>query len=180
MRAVAEDRDLVALLKTGDTDALEQLIMRWRSGAEAYARGILHDPQTAEDAVQEAFSRIYAVRTGLDEQCSFSAYLYTAVKRICIDILRKQKRFPVLPGDLPDLPADSAETEYLNSWERMERIHLLASLDEQDRALLMAFSLEGKTTKQIAGEMQMSDGQVRIRLHRIRRRLKKGMSNDAG
>ena len=176
---VAEDRKLVALLKTGNTDALEQLITRWRSGAEAYARGILHDPQSAEDVVQEAFSRIYAVRTGRDEECSFSAYLYTIVRRICIDTLRKQKRFPELPGDLPDLPVESAEAEYLNSWERLERIHLLASLDEKDRALLLAFSLEGKATKQIADEMKLSDGQVRIRLHRIRRRLKKGMSNDA-
>ena len=176
---VAEDRKLVALLKTGNTDALEQLVTRWRSGAEAYARGILHDPQSAEDVVQEAFSRIYAVRTGLDEACSFSAYLYTIVRRICIDTLRKQKHFPELPGDLPDLPVKSAEAEYLNSWERLERIHLLASLDEKDRALLLAFSLEGKATKQIADEMKMSDGQVRIRLHRIRRRLKKGMSYDA-
>ena len=61
----------------------------------------------------------------------------------------------------------------------IERIHLLASLDEQDRALLLAFSMEGKTTRQIADEMKMTDGQVRIRLHRIRRRLRKGRSNNA-
>ena len=64
---MAEDRDLVALLKTGDAEALEQLIMRWRSRAEAYANSCLHDSQAAEDAVQEAFARIYAVRTGLDD-----------------------------------------------------------------------------------------------------------------
>lgn len=71
---MAEDRDLVVLLKAGNADALEQLIVRWRSRAEAYATSILHDSQSAEDAVQEAFSRIYAVRTGLDEDRSFSAY----------------------------------------------------------------------------------------------------------
>ena len=48
-----------------------------------------------------------------------------------------------------------------------------------DRKLLTAFSLEGKSTKQIAGEMNLTDGQVRVRLHRIRRKLRKGMSNDA-
>ena len=70
---MAEDRDLAAQLKAGNTEALKQLIMRWRSGAEVYANSILHDPQAAEDAVQEAFSRIYALRSGLDEKCSFSA-----------------------------------------------------------------------------------------------------------
>lgn len=173
------DRDLVALLKTGDIPAFEQLIMRRRSGAEAYARSILHDSQAAEDAVQEAFSRIYAVRADLDENCSFSSYLYTIVRRICIDMLRKRSRSPELPGDLPDFPVNSAEAEYISRWERLNRIHLLAALDESDRQLLIAFSLEGKTTRQIANEKNMSDGQVRIRLHRIRKKLQKGMSNNA-
>ncbi|MCR5565908.1 MAG: sigma-70 family RNA polymerase sigma factor, partial [Clostridiales bacterium] len=166
-------------LKAGNTEALEQLIMRWRSGAEAYANSVLHDPQAAEDAVQEAFSRIYALRSGLDEKCSFSAYLFTIVRRICIDTLRKQRRFPDLPGELPEPPVESAEAECIRNWERLNRIHLLAVLDETDRKLLLAFSLEGKPTKQIAREMNLSDGQVRVRLHRIRRKLKKGLDNDA-
>ena len=176
---MAEDRELAAQLKAGNTEALEQLIMRWRSGAEAYANSILHDPQSAEDAVQEAFSRIYALRDGLDEKCSFSAYLFTIVRRICIDTLRKQRRFPVLPGELPEPPVESAEAECIRNWERLNRIHLLAALDETDRKLLLAFSLEGRPTKQIAREMNLTDGQVRVRLHRIRRKLKKGMDDDA-
>ena len=176
---MAEDRELVAMLKTGDAEALEQLIMRWRSRAEAYAASILHDYQAAEEAVQDAFSRIYAARTSLDEERSFSAYLFTVIRRICIDEMRKRKRYPELPGILPDPPVDSAETEYIRHLERLNRMHLLASLDETDRKLLLAFSLEGKSTKQIAGEMNMSDGQVRIRLHRIRRKLKNGMNDDA-
>lgn len=176
---MAEDRELAAQLKAGNTEALEQLIIRWRSGAEAYANSILHDPQSAEDAVQEAFSRIYALRDGLDEKCSFSAYLFTIVRRICIDTLRKQRRFPVFPGELPEPPVESAEAECIRNWERLNRIHLLAALDETDRKLLLAFSLEGKPTKQIAREMNLTDGQVRVRLHRIRRKLKKGMDDDA-
>ena len=55
---MSEDQNLVARLKAGDTEALEQLIIRWRFRAEAYANSILHDSQAAEDVVQEAFSRI--------------------------------------------------------------------------------------------------------------------------
>ncbi len=174
-----EERELAARLRTGDTEALAALIARRRSGAEAYARAFLRDPQAAEDAVQEAFSRIYAARADLDGACSFSAYLYTVVKRICLDELRKRKRYPDLPGDLPEPPVESAEAEYLRRQERLNRIHLLAALDETDRKLLLAFSLEGKPTKQIAEEMRLSDVQVRVRLHRIRKKLRKGMKDDA-
>ena len=176
---MAEEQELVALLKAGSTEALEQLIRRLRPGAEAYARGILRDSQAAEDAVQEAFARIWTVRAELDERRSFSAYLYTAVRRICIDAIRKRKRFPDLPGDLPEMPVDSAEAECIRGLERLNRIHLLASLEEKDRRMLLAFSLEGKPTRQIASEMHLSDVQVRVRLHRIRKSLRKGMSHDA-
>ncbi len=172
-----EDRELVALLKAGNIDAFEHLIMRWRSRTEAYAFNILHDSQSAEDAIQEAFSRIYALRDGLNENCSFSAYLFTIVRRICIDELRKRKHSPDLPGVLPDLPIQSAEEEYLSHWKRLNRIHLLATLNDADRKVLLAYSMEGKTTRQIAKEMKLAEGLIRVRLHRIRRKLK-GMSND--
>lgn len=174
-----EDRDTLVSLKAGSTEALEKLIERWRVRAEAYADGILHDRHAAQDAVQEAFSRIWALRTGLDERFGFAPYLFTIVRRICIDELRRRKRRPDLPGDLPDLPAGSAEADFIERWERLRRMRLLAELDERDRKLLLAFSLEGKPTKQIAGEMGLSDVQVRVRLHRIRRKLKKGMNDDA-
>ena len=73
----------------------------------------------------------------------------------------------------------SAEAEFISRWERLNRIRLLALLDETDRKLLLAFSLEGKPTKQIARELRLTDGQVRVRLHRIRRKLRKGMNVDA-
>ena len=152
---VSEDRVLVEMLKAGDENALEQLIMRWRPAAEAYARNCLHDLQAAEDAVQESFSRIWAVRSGLDSDRSFPAYLYTIVKRICIDMLRKKSRSPVVAAVLPEIPVDSAEVEFIKRWERLNRIHLLAGLDEADRRLLLAFSLEGKPTKQIADELRL-------------------------
>ncbi len=174
-----EDRDLTASLKAGNAGALEKLIERWRVRAETYANGILRDPHAAQDAVQEAFARIWALRTGLDERLGFSPYLFTVVRRICVDELRRRKRRPDLPGDLPDLPAGSAEADFIRRWERLRRMELLAALDEADRKLLLAFALEGKPTKQIAGETGMSDVQVRVRLHRIRRKLKKGMNDDA-
>ena len=174
---MTEDRELAALLKAGNTDALEQLILRWRSRAEAYAFSILHDSQAAEDAVQEAFARIYALRTGLNENCSFSAYLFTIVRRICIDELRKQKHTPDLPGELPDMPVQSAEEEYLSRWERLNHIHLLATLNKVDRELLLAFSIEDNPARLIAKEMCLPEGLVRVRLYRIRRKLK-GMNKD--
>lgn len=170
------DRELMERMKADDTGALEELILRWRERAESYAVSILHDSHLAEDAVMEAFARIYAARAEYETRYAFSTYLYVIVRRICVSELRRAQRRPALLAKetLPDLPADSAEAEYITRWERENRIGRLAELDEKDRRLLLGFSLEGKTTRELAAETGMTEGQVRVRLHRIRKRLRKG------
>ena len=71
------------------------------------------------------------------------------------------------------------DEKYVEQYGRWKAKIDPALMDETDRKLLTAFSLEGKSTKQIAGEMNLTDGQVRVRLHRIRKKMKKGMKDDA-
>ena len=163
-------------VKEGDTEALAQLVTCWRSRAEAYAAGILRDPHLAEDCVQEAFARLYAARMEYNPRYAFSTYLYVILRRICLSELRRLRRSPKLlqTEELADWPVDSAEAEYLARWERGSRLMRLAALDERERRLLLGQALEGKSVRELADETGMTPGQVRVRLHRIRRRLKRG------
>ena len=68
------DRELMERMKADNTDALEELILRWRERAESYAVSILHDSHLAEDAVMEAFARIYAARAEYETRYAFSTY----------------------------------------------------------------------------------------------------------
>ena len=174
VKRVDGDRELMRRVKAGDEAALDALIRRWRGPAEQYAARILQDAQAAEDAAQEAFARLYAARARYDERYAFSAYLYAIVKRVCVDDLRKRRRRPLLPGVLPDIPAESAEDEYLQRTESLDRLHRVAELEGADKRLLLGFALEGKSCRELARELGMSEGQVRVRLHRVRKRLRKG------
>ena len=163
-------------VKAGDTEALEQLIGRWRGRAEAYAAGILRDAHLAEDCVQEAFARAYAARAEYEPRYAFSTWLYVILRRVCVSELRRLRRAP-RPAPMEELaewPADSAEAEYLARWEKSSRLMRLAALDEGERRLLLGQALEGKSVRELADETGMTPGQVRVRLHRIRRRLKRG------
>jgi len=48
---------------------------------------------------------------------------------------------------------------------------LLSSLGERDRELLVLRYLEDQTQPQIAARLGMPEGTVKVRLHRLRRRL---------
>ncbi len=175
---MAEERELANRLAEGNVDALEQLIGRWRGPAERYADSILHDSFAAEDAVQEAFARVWAARSAYDPRYAFSTYLYTVVRRVCIDRIRREKHSPVPLAALPEIPAASAEEEYLLHNAKLERIHRIAQLNEMDRKLLLGSALEGKPIRELARELGLSEVHARVRLHRIRKSLKKGLECD--
>ncbi len=175
---MAEERELAKRLAAGDVGALEQLIGRWRGPAEHYAFRILHDSFAAEDAVQEAFARVWAARSAYDTRYAFSTYLYTVVRRVCIDRIRREKHTPVPLEELPEIPAMSAEDEYMLHNAKLERIHRIARLNETDRKLLLGSALEGRPIRELARELGLSEVHARVRLHRIRKSLKKGMVYD--
>ena len=56
------DSQLMARLCQGDDSALDLLIHRHRAAAEQYARVLLQDAGAAEEAVMDAFARVYLLR----------------------------------------------------------------------------------------------------------------------
>ena len=65
-----------------------------------------------------------------------------------------------------------AEGEALRREERMRLWDAIAALDERDRALLEGFALAGMSYRELAQRRGMTTAQVKLRLHRIRRRLR--------
>lgn len=165
-----DDNQLMARLAAGDESALEELILRHRTAALRQAQGILGDHALAEDMVQEAFARVYLLRYKYRPDFAFTTYLRTLVRNLCIDQLRRRR---VAAEAQPQGEADSAEVAY---WERERRMQLwneLRSLDEADRALLTGYALDGLSYRELAQLTGLSLTTVKIRLHRIRKRLRK-------
>lgn len=166
------DNDLMARLALGDTDALTELVQRNRAWAETLAENILRDHAQAEDVVQEAFARVYLLRADYQPTFAFRTYLSVLVRRLCIDQLRRDRRAEPM-AELPEKLAESAENQYLRREERMTLWSLIGELDPTDRALLIGYALDGTPYRELARRHGMSLAQVKIRLHRIRKRLLK-------
>ena len=168
-----DDNELMARLKMGDTDALALLIRRHRSWALARAEDMLHDGALAEDVVQEAFARVYLLRERYRQEFAFATWLGVLVRNLCIDQLRRRRLAPMPVEPLPEAGSeDSAEAVFLRKEARLALLNELASLGDTDRALLTGFALEGESYQALARRTGLTLGQVKIRLHRIRRRLR--------
>lgn len=167
-----EDNELMARLALGDTDALTALIARHRSWVERMAAQLLHDDTEAQDVAQEVFARVYLLRQRYQPTFAFRTYLGVIVRSLCADRLRRAHRAPLLPGSLPESPVPSAEEAFLQQEDDVHLWRLIADLPAEDRALLEGYALSGLKYRELAQRLNLTPGQVKIRLHRIRRRLK--------
>ena len=168
-----DDNELMARLKQGDTDALALLIRRHRPWALARAESMLHDAPLAEDVVQEAFARVYLLRERYRPEFAFATWLGVLVRNLCIDQMRRRHLSPMPMEPLPETGSeDSAEAAFLRKETRLALLSKLAALDDTDRALLTGFALEGESYQALARRSGLTLGQVKIRLHRIRKRLR--------
>lgn len=165
-------------LQQGDNDALEPLVLRHRAPAEQYARSILRDDALAEDVVQEAFARVYLYRAAYRPEFSFRSWLLVMVRRLCIDQLRRRSHAPVPVDTLPEIPAASAEAACMEKLRRLQLMDELSSLTEPDRTLLIGCALEDRSYQELARLTGLSSPQVRVRLHRLRKRLREKERED--
>ena len=82
--------DLVEKAKAGDQKALGDLLQRMRSRAMSVALKVLHNQDDAQDAVQDAFIKVWKNLASFEGRSSFSTWLHRIVMNASLDILRKR------------------------------------------------------------------------------------------
>lgn len=164
--------------------SLEEL---WRAAWEshggalhAYLRRRLSRPDEADDLLQETFVRAIRARAGGLAPESIRAYLFTTAHRLLID--RAQRASEMLFSELGDdadapwiqVAAPATDSPELATRRRRFAERLLAALDTLPPAHRRAFELavlRHLPYAEIARRERWSAEQVRVNLHRARRKL---------
>jgi RNA polymerase sigma-70 factor, ECF subfamily len=172
-------RDLLDRCRRGEREAFVELVERTYRQVYTLAVRLVGDRHEAEDVAQEAYLRVHRSLRGFRGDSSFQTWLYRIVANTAMTHLRKRGRF----GDLADEPetvlrlADSGSSEGEVDMDHV-RVALNALPDAQ-RVVLLMKDAYGFTCREIADEMGVSEGAVKVRLHRARRRLKDSMYGQA-
>jgi RNA polymerase sigma-70 factor (ECF subfamily) len=128
----------------------------------------------AEDAVQECFADLYLHRSSYRPDFSFSTFLGALIRHKSIDILRKLKHQPFPVQEMPEIKeVETPESLCIRKEIYTGLNRALNELPSDQREMLLLFALHGMDYQQIAKELHKSIPQVKIGLHRIRKKLKK-------
>lgn len=157
---------------TQEKPSLRQVFVTEESPLLRFACGILHQRETAEDIVQEAFLRLHS---HWDEVANPRAWLYRTVRNLALNHLRDHKRETVT-DELPEWDAASGPEEPLQRLEAAGAVRLLlAELSEEDRTLIRLKYHDEFKYEQISRATGLSVGNVGYKLHHLLKSLADGL-----
>ena len=171
---IDSERLLAAHAADGDGGAIEQLYDRYEKRLFNYCHRITGNREDAADATQEAFCNVIQRLPGVDvAQLNFGAYLFTAARNACIDIIAQRKR-AIATDELPDeagavLPIEfDPERSALNEDQKRAARAANARLPEKQRTVLALREVAELSYEDIAGAMEMNANSVAQLISRAR------------
>lgn len=149
---------------------------RGRSRLLQMARRLLESQDDAEDALQEAFSRLWPRAETLRTEAEAEKLATVTVRNLSIDQLRRQSDHP--NADIGELPNDTAlTTDTEAEQERREQYEIVQQLITQrltplQQRILRLHDMEDQSYDEIAKQEGMQEAAVRMQLSRARKMIR--------
>jgi RNA polymerase sigma-70 factor, ECF subfamily len=153
----------------------------WSNQLERFIMVRLGDPQLAEEIAQEAMIRLIAKQRAGEVILQPRAWLFRAARNLAVDVVRRRLPSPLgleALAMLPDRRGEHDEGELdtrVGEVQRLEVLEwlpgLLRKLSLSDQDVLESRYALGMSCQDLAAEKRISVANVKVRLHRARRRL---------
>jgi RNA polymerase sigma-70 factor (ECF subfamily) len=173
------DDELLAQVAHGDGVAFARLVQRHRGRVMALSARITGNRATAEEIVQETFTRVWINasrwRPQKQDRATFASWLSRVATNLSIDQARKTRTLPLDAAPEPIDTADRADARLIGE-ERMAKFQTaLQALPSRQRAALALTYDEGLSNAEGAAAMRTSVGAFELLLVRARRSLRLAM-----
>jgi len=190
----AEDHALVMRARSGDRQALEELIRRHHGWIYNIAVRMLYHPQDAEDATQETLLKALTRLSSFEGRSSFRTWLYRIVVNHVLNMKRGGAEQAVTSFsaygqaiedtpdlDLPDPKYPSADANLLVTEAMVAcTTGMLLCLDRDQRLTYILGEIFGVTDVVAADVLEITCDNFRQRLARARRDLRNFMDDKCG
>ena len=155
-----------------------------RSEFLSHANRVLKDSAKAEEITQDALIKFMLAAPELESTDHALAYIHRTIENLCIDLFRMEGRRPNLVV-IDDATAE-VEASYQVSGDHEAVIsaaadaaiirQALSLLSPAERAALVMWEVEGRSTSEIAAELGIKESAVRHTVSRARASMRKILS----
>jgi len=165
MKTTTKGEDWFLLFQNGDENAFKEVFEKYYRAISYYALKILHDDSYAEDIAIESFRKAWEHRLKFDTPKHLENFLYLVTRNSCISYLRSDRATETIQKEWTKLSAGE-ESEVPLDLERVQARLLEVIYQKMQElpggdVLRMSF-IEGKSTKEIARQLDMTENNVYI------------------
>ena len=156
-----EDVRLLSAVADGDRAAFRDLYTRFSTPLFSLAVQLLDDTGAAEEALQDAFVKIWRHAADYDERKSRPfTWAVTILRRTCIDYLRKHSR---APGSIP-LPEDDVASSEFSTGENIRLTTEARETTDRVRSTLATIAPPQRTALELALFSTLTQSEIATRL----------------
>jgi RNA polymerase sigma-70 factor (ECF subfamily) len=162
------DPGIIARAKRGDLGAFTELVRHYYPRCLRFARSMLREEQDAEEAVQDAWVRVYRALPRYEEQERFDSWLFRILANRCRTRSGRLGRDAhVMVHDHPamDLLVSTAHTEEQEAW-REEIRYALTQLPAPQREAFLLHHVEGFSYEEMASLTGLGVSALKMRVKR--------------
>ena len=177
-----KDFELIRAINSGRFDRFPDLVKRYEQKLYNFSLRMCRDAADAEDTVQETFLNVFRYVKDFRYETKFKNWLYRVAASTCIKKRRKSKFAPERELSLDEfIPQDETEVpDQVPRWalmpldkllndELLDKINAaIFTLPEKYRLVIVLRDIEGFSTAETAQILNLSDANVKVRLHRAR------------
>jgi RNA polymerase sigma-70 factor (ECF subfamily) len=160
---VHNDIELIERLQKGDVEAFDQIYEKYSGKLYAFGLKYLKSTAEAEELVQSVFLKLWENYRSLKKELSLKLYLFTIAYNDICKFFRKrncQQRF--ITNFLYENSQSSSKIEdsidYQSVLDQLNKI--INKLPERQKTIFLKSRQEGKSSKEIAGELSLSSGTI--------------------
>lgn len=160
-------------MRRNDTNNLTLRFEALRPRLKAWAARMLGSEDDADDALQEAFFRLWRTNQDKDEPSgAIDSHSITAVRSACIDSLRRRKVRLAEPLEQAEMKAFDSEAEHRADLAEEVKDLIDHTLDPRAREILMLHDSLDYDYDEIAARLDITEAHCRVILSRARKAIR--------
>ena len=186
-KAELSDEEVVRRIIEGERALFEILMRRYNRRLFRVTRSIVANDLEAEDIIQDAYVRAYQHLNQFEGRARFSTWLtkiaiYEAYARVRRVDHQKVDSISVLEGNGMDVKANGRDPEQqiYNDELKVVLERAFDALPNDYRSVFMLREIEGLSTAETAECLELSEENVKTRLHRARALLQRELYSLVG
>jgi len=136
--------------------------------------GYANDTDSAKDLAQETFIKVWKQLPKFRNESSIGTWIFRIASNTCLRQIQKESKMP--KSELPlEIKEEILETDIEKNIQFLYQC--ISELQEVER-IIISLELEDMNQKEIAEIVGLSEGNVRVKIHRIKEKLTQKFKNN--